>query len=139
MKTLVVVLLAALAIPAFAKEPMAPTARLSSAMDDQANWVENTKKAPKKWWKKEGQVWTSKDGKVTFAVGKGQSQMIQLAQDKAELEARLLLATGGKPHGNINVTLYRTVPIAYRTNDKKGICLVLMATPTALLPVLPGK
>ena len=133
MKTLVVVLLAALAIPAFAKESMAPIARLSSAMD-QANWVENTQKVPKKWWKKEGQVWISKDGKVTFAVGKGQSQMIQLAQDKAELEARLLLATGGKPHGNINVTLYWTVPIAYRTNDKKGICLVLMAVPTELLP-----
>ncbi|MDP3800372.1 MAG: hypothetical protein Q8Q90_03035 [bacterium] len=102
-----------------------------------SDWVANTtgkKSVPKKWWKREGQTWTSKDGKVTFAVAKGQSTIIQFAYDKAELEARLLLVGANK---SPVATLVGTQVIRWKSQKDVQYCLTvycLMAVPKALLP-----
>ncbi len=116
---------------------------------DEANWTENIQQATVSanrrglerlffwresypvWRERERQVWTSADGKVTFAVGLGAGQM---GGEVAKLDARNMLARIGRESDRVVVVeLVGTMPVGYY-EYKHGTVLCLMAVPTALLP-----
>jgi hypothetical protein len=124
----------------FASMAMAADLENLSEVLQNSNWEKNTQmEAKQKWEKKIGEVWTSADGKVTFAVGATKSRLANLARSMAEMDARVLLLTRGRPvDGAISGELVYSVPLMWKSDKKKG-CIVLMAIPTELLPELPKE
>lgn len=97
-----------------------------------ANWSDNLKAVPKDWYKKMG-TWTSDDGKVTFAVGQGQSRLASMAEIRASSHARNVLIRGDKIDGVALAPTGAISAIRYR-EGKKGMVYCLVAIPTSLLP-----
>jgi|TARA_Y100000310_G_scaffold226679_1_gene228853 hypothetical protein len=98
---------------------------------ENADWSENLDKVPDDWWKRSGEVWTSADGKITFAVGKGRSRDISMARTKAEFSARSLLVAGDK----LGLTIaHVSGATMVQWHPSKDGYYGLMAIPTSLLP-----
>ena len=104
---------------------------------EEANWEKNTddKNLPKNWWDRTS-TWTSEDGKVTFAVGRGQSRDLNLAREKAALDARVRLIRRDTTAPVVSGGLVGSQVIRYKQEEEgmgyRAYCVV--AVPTALLP-----
>lgn len=116
----------------------APISNIFKARKE-ANWEENMadKNLPREWWMRTS-TWTSKDGKVTFAVGRGQSRDLNIARDKAALDARVRLVRRDTVAPVVSWELAGSQVIRYKQQTEEdwggwqAFCLV--AVPTALLP-----
>jgi hypothetical protein len=107
-----------------------PAVGLATARKE-ANWAKNVKSVQEDWYKLAGTKWASKDGKVTFAVGKGKARSASLARNGAESAARRLLTSDGKPGVTVaNISGASMVRWDPRDDGYYG----LMAIPTAMLP-----
>lgn len=99
----------------------------------EANWSTNIQDVPKDIQKYVGKTWVSKDSLVTFAVGKGQSSIVQLARTTARINASNVLARGGRTTGVIQIPSSGVSIVRYTPSDKDGVVYCLVAIPTALL------
>jgi|GEM_PF-3001532 len=111
--------------------PSVPVADIFAAREA-ANWSANLKAAPKDLAKRLGQVWASEDGLVTFAVGQGQSRLVDLARRKAEVDAGVVMARRGQESGVTVAPASGVSSVRYEHRDDHVYCLV--AIPTVLLP-----
>jgi len=104
------------------------------AAREAANWTKNIEDVPGNWPKRNGRTWTSEDGQVTFAVGRGQSRIVQLARNKAQVDAAVTMARRGQESGVTVAPASGVSAVRYTQSDKDGVVYCLVAIPTALLP-----
>lgn len=95
---------------------------------ERCGWYD--RKDPENWKSRVGDIWTSPNGKITYAVGKASSRRLSLAANAAAARARMLLAAR-----TTDGLLMGSTPIRQHQDIKGGIYTqyVLMAIPTELL------
>ena len=105
------------------------------AAREAADWQKNIRGIPRNWWDGVGgdKVWTSSDGKVTFAVGESIVTNVSAARTAAETRAlTALLQRSGTAEG----ALRGATPIDTQVVDGKTYRII--AIPTASLPKRPS-